>query len=54
MTHKPRGRRYDRWIRQAYARLLSQCEGELPSGHRCPRKAWRGGRWCRRCLAEKG
>ena len=55
MTHKPSGSRYRRYIATAYARLLTQCEGELPSGHRCPRKAWpAGARFCRRCPAEKG
>jgi len=53
MTHKPK-HRYDRWIRRAWARLQSQCEGELPSGARCPRKAWpAGARFCRRCQAER-
>ena len=55
MSHKPSGRRYRRYIATAYARLLTQCEAELPSGHRCPRKAWpAGARFCRRCQAEKG
>ena len=53
MSHKPSGSRYRRYIATAYARLLTQCECERPSGHRCPRKAWRGGKLCRRCLKER-
>ena len=54
MTHKPSGSRYRRFIKTAYARLLSQCEGTRPGGTRCPRKAWpAGARFCRRCQAER-
>ena len=54
MSHKPSGSRYRRFIATAYARLLTQCESQRPGGARCQRKAWRGGKLCRRCLAEKG